>query len=143
MNIQSLFLPNNQAHAADSSTNTNNTNSTTSSSTTSTTQLTGNDFITLLTAQLQAQDPLDPMDPNQMVDELTEMNSLQELIGIKQDLDSMLGGTASSSGTGSSGNIAAANAAVNAYTHAGALNPAHQDFVIQQKLFPAQTSANS
>jgi len=44
-------------------------------------------FITLLTAQLQAQNPLNPMDPNQMVTELTSMNTLQEIIQIRQDMD--------------------------------------------------------
>jgi flagellar basal-body rod modification protein FlgD len=47
-------------------------------------------FITLLTAQLQAQDPLNPMDPNQMVNELTSMNTLQETIQIRQDMDSLV-----------------------------------------------------
>src|SRR5271169_1795809 len=50
-----------------------------------------NAFITLLTAQLQAQDPLNPMDPNQMVDELTSMNTLQQIIQIRQDLDTLAG----------------------------------------------------
>jgi hypothetical protein len=48
-----------------------------------------NAFITLLTAQLQAQNPLNPMDPNQMVSELTSMNTLQEIIQIRQDMDSL------------------------------------------------------
>jgi len=46
-------------------------------------------LITLLTAQLQAQNPLNPMDPNQMVTELTSMNTLQEIIQIRQDMDSL------------------------------------------------------
>ena len=49
-----------------------------------------NSFITLLTAQLQAQDPLNPMDPSQMVDQLTEVNSLQQLIQIQSDLQQAL-----------------------------------------------------
>lgn len=53
-------------------------------------QLDGNSFITLLTAQLQAQDPLNPLDPNQMVSELTEMNTLQQIIQIREDMDAML-----------------------------------------------------
>jgi flagellar basal-body rod modification protein FlgD len=140
MTLQGILMAGTQARAADSTSNTNSTDNTNSNSGTSTTQLTGNDFITLLTAQLQAQDPLDPMDPDQMVNELTEMNSLQELIGIKQDLDSLLGTTSDS---GSASNIAAANTAIASYTHAGALNPSYQDYVIQQKLFPTQTSANA
>ena len=53
-------------------------------------QLDGNSFITLLTAQLQAQDPLNPLDPNQMVSELTQMNTLQQIIQIREDMDAML-----------------------------------------------------
>jgi flagellar basal-body rod modification protein FlgD len=57
-------------------------------------------FITLLTTQLQTQDPLNPMDPNQMVSELTSMNTLQEIIQIRQDMDSLLTSTqGSTSGT--------------------------------------------
>lgn len=58
----------------------------TSSGSNSNSQLNPNSFITLLTAQLQAQDPLNPMDPSQMVDQLTEINSLQQLIQIQSDL---------------------------------------------------------
>ncbi len=53
------------------------------------TDLGPNAFIALLTAQLQAQNPLNPMDPNQMVSELTSMNTLQEIIQIRQDMDSL------------------------------------------------------
>ena len=72
--------------------------------------LNANSFLTLLTTQLQAQDPLNPMDPSQMVDQLTEINSLQQLIQIQSDLQTMLGtsssatqGTAGQSGTAASG----------------------------------------
>jgi|GEM_PF-1711764 len=62
--------------------------------------LDANSFITLLTAQLQAQDPLNPLDPNQMVDELTSMNTLQQIIQIRQDMDAMLANSqASTAGT--------------------------------------------
>ncbi len=61
-----------------------------SSTTDSNNQLGPNSFITLLTAQLQAQDPLNPMDPSQMVDQLTEINSLQQLIQIQSDLQQAL-----------------------------------------------------
>jgi len=76
--------------------------SSSSSTNSSSNQLNGNSFITLLTAQLQAQDPLNPMDPDQMVNELVSMNSLQQLIGIKQDLDNLTGAN-SSSGTAATG----------------------------------------
>src|SRR6202171_6860712 len=63
-----------------------------------------NAFITRLTSQLQAQDPLNPMDPNQMVNELTSMNTLQETIQIRQDMDSLVASNSAkppTSGTGS------------------------------------------
>jgi flagellar basal-body rod modification protein FlgD len=68
-------------------------NSPTSATTNSNNQLGPNSFITLLTAQLQAQDPLNPMDPSQMVNQLTQINSLQQLIQIQTDLQKVLGQT--------------------------------------------------
>src|ERR1700722_2710021 len=76
-----------------------------------------NSFITLLTAQLQAQDPLNPMDPNQMVDELTNMNTLQQTIQMRQDLDALLASTTGNApvttatvGTAAGGTSSAASA---------------------------------
>ena len=63
-----------------------------------------NSFITLLTAQLKAQDPLSPMDPDQMVNELTSINSLQQLVQIKADMDTLVG--ALPSGQSSNGSTA-------------------------------------
>lgn len=60
-------------------------------------------FITLLTAQLQAQDPMDPMSPEDMVNQLTEVSSLQQLVSINQTLTNMSTGiTATSTPTPSS-----------------------------------------
>ena len=50
-------------------------------------------FISLLTAQLQAQDPLNPMSPQDMVSQLTEVSSLQQLVNINQTLTSISTGT--------------------------------------------------
>jgi flagellar basal-body rod modification protein FlgD len=66
-------------------------NSPSSSTANANNQLGPNSFITLLTAQLQAQDPLNPMDPSQMVNQLTQINSLQQLIQIQTDLQQVLG----------------------------------------------------
>jgi flagellar basal-body rod modification protein FlgD len=49
-------------------------------------QLNGNDFITLLVAQLKQQDPTNPMDPTQFVSQLVQFNSLEQLISINQEL---------------------------------------------------------
>ncbi|MGH9394461.1 MAG: flagellar hook assembly protein FlgD [Terriglobales bacterium] len=46
----------------------------------------GNDFMTLLVAQLKNQDPTNPMDPTQFVTQLVQFNSLEQLININQDL---------------------------------------------------------
>ena len=43
-------------------------------------------FISLLTAQLKAQDPLNPMSPQDMVNQLTAVSSLQQLVNINQTL---------------------------------------------------------
>jgi flagellar basal-body rod modification protein FlgD len=67
-------------------------------------------FITLLTAQLQAQDPLNPMDPNQMVTELSSMNTLQETIQIRQDMDALVA-AAKTPAAGAPPNPAGANPA--------------------------------
>ena len=68
-----------------------------------TTQLNTQDFISILTAQLQKQDPLNPVDPTQFVGEMAQFSSLDELIGIKQDLDQVLQGTQPApTGTGTS-----------------------------------------
>jgi flagellar basal-body rod modification protein FlgD len=59
-------------------------------------QLTGNDFITLLAAQLQAQDPLNPIDPTTFVTQLVQFNQLEQLININQTLSGVAGATTSS-----------------------------------------------
>jgi len=56
-------------------------------------------FITLLTAQLQAQDPLNPMSPEDMVSQLTEVSSLQQLYSINQTLTDIATGTTPSTTT--------------------------------------------
>lgn len=56
-------------------------------STTSQQTLDGKAFMTLLLAQLQHQDPFQPMDPSQMVGQLVQFNSLNELIKIRQSLE--------------------------------------------------------
>jgi flagellar hook assembly protein FlgD len=43
------------------------------------------------------------MDPSQMVDQLTQINSLQQLIQIQSDLQTMLGGAGTATGSSGSG----------------------------------------
>jgi flagellar basal-body rod modification protein FlgD len=81
------------------SSNNTNTNSTQNASNNT---LGPDSFITLLTAQLQAQDPLSPMDPDQMVNELTSINSLQQIIQIRSDTDTLVSALGSGQGTSGS-----------------------------------------
>jgi flagellar basal-body rod modification protein FlgD len=76
--------------------------STTPSSTaaTASNMLTGADFMTLLVAQLKAQDPTAPMDPTTFVNQLVGFNSLQQLININGDLTPPATGTGSTPVTG-------------------------------------------
>src|SRR6185312_17381688 len=62
--------------------------------------LNGNDFITLLVAQLKNQDPTSPMDPTQFVTQLVQFNSLEQLMSINQEL-APPNAPASGSGSGS------------------------------------------
>jgi flagellar basal-body rod modification protein FlgD len=77
-----------------------------------------NSFITLLTAQLKAQDPLNPTDPDQLVNELTSINSLQQLVQIKADLDTLIG--ALPSGQSSNGTTAGSSSATTSVAPAAA-----------------------
>lgn len=60
------------------------------------------EFISLLVAQLKNQDPLNPTDGTQFLSQLTEINSLEQLLGIRQDLDKLSGSATPASATGSS-----------------------------------------
>jgi flagellar basal-body rod modification protein FlgD len=48
-------------------------------------------FLTLLTKQLQYQDPLSPLDTNQFTQQLVEFTSVEQQIETNQKLDSLLG----------------------------------------------------
>jgi flagellar basal-body rod modification protein FlgD len=61
------------------------------------------EFISLLVAQLKNQDPLNPADGTQFLSQLTQINSLEQLLGIRQDLDKLSGQTTPTSGSGSGG----------------------------------------
>lgn len=50
-------------------------------------------FMTLLVAQLKHQDPLQPQDGAQFVAQLSQFNSLDQLIGIRQTLEQMVAAT--------------------------------------------------
>jgi flagellar basal-body rod modification protein FlgD len=46
-------------------------------------------FMTLLVAQLKNQDPLAPQDGTEFVAQLTQMNSLDQLVGIRESIDKL------------------------------------------------------
>ena len=68
--------------------------------------ISANDFLTLLVTELQNQDPTANTDPNEYINQLVNVNSLEQLIDINQTLTTDLGGATSSSGTGSSAQVA-------------------------------------
>ncbi|MGH9412367.1 MAG: flagellar hook capping FlgD N-terminal domain-containing protein [Terriglobales bacterium] len=70
--------------------------STTSSSSQS---ISMSDFMTMLTAEMQNQDPTSPLDPSQFISQLTQVNSLEQLISINQDL-TPTSSTSAGTGTG-------------------------------------------
>jgi len=109
-----------QAAASSSSSSSSSGNSNNTSSASDPGGLNANSFITLLTTQLQAQDPLNPMDPSQMVSELTQMNTFEQLLQIRQDMDALVGlaqsGGAPAAGTPSTNSAAATNAVTGSAT---------------------------
>ena len=48
-------------------------------------------FLKLLVAQIQNQDPLNPLDPTQFVSQLAEFSSMEQLLEIRQTLESIHG----------------------------------------------------
>lgn len=50
-------------------------------------------FLKLLVAQMKNQDPLNPMDSTQFVTQLAQYSSLEQLIGLKQDADTLVSST--------------------------------------------------
>jgi flagellar basal-body rod modification protein FlgD len=50
---------------------------------------TGQDFMTLLVAQLQAQDPMDPMKPAEFMSQLAQLQTVAELSTISATLDQL------------------------------------------------------
>ncbi|HET7108469.1 MAG TPA: flagellar hook capping FlgD N-terminal domain-containing protein [Candidatus Acidoferrum sp.] len=111
-----------------------------SSTGTSNSTLGANSFITLLAAQLQAQDPTNPMDPSQMMGELVSLNTLQTLTNIQQILQVATGvnpGQTSPPGTGSGSNGANANSAPSSQAMSARMvngpSAANHDAIFQSK----------
>ncbi|MGA2960108.1 MAG: flagellar hook capping FlgD N-terminal domain-containing protein [Candidatus Korobacteraceae bacterium] len=74
----------------DATTPTTPTAQTTASSSTNTLSDTQSMFLTLLTTELKTQDPTAPEDPTQMVDQLVQFNSLNQLININGSMSTLV-----------------------------------------------------
>ena len=70
--------------------------------------ITSNDFLTLLVTEMKNQDPTANMDPNEYINQLVNVNSLQQLMSINQNLETVLG-ISPSSATSTSGSRQAAS----------------------------------
>lgn len=57
-------------------------------------------FMTLLVAQLKNQDPLAPQDGTEFVAQLTQMNSLDQLVSIRESIDKLVNYTQTGQSTG-------------------------------------------
>ena len=73
----------------DPTANSSGTNSATSGKTasTGTTQVTKNMFLQLLVAQIKNQDPTQPMDSTAFLSQLAQFSQLEQLVGIRQDME--------------------------------------------------------
>ncbi len=63
--------------------------------------ITANDFLTLLVTEMKNQDPTQPTDPTAYITQMTQVNSLQQLIGINQGISTLDEATGATSATGS------------------------------------------
>ena len=80
----------------------------TSTTSTSSAAISANDFLTLLVTEMQNQDPTANTDPNEYINQLVQVNSLEQLIGINQTLTTDLGPAPSSAPKSPTGHTAGA-----------------------------------
>jgi flagellar basal-body rod modification protein FlgD len=60
-------------------------------------------FLQLLVSQLQNQDPLNPADSTQFVTQLAQFSELEQVMGIRGDIESYHSAAVAATGTASSG----------------------------------------
>jgi flagellar basal-body rod modification protein FlgD len=58
-------------------------------------------FLNLLVAQLKNQDPMNPTDSTQFVSQLAQFSELEQVIGIRGDIESQINSTTTATGTSS------------------------------------------
>jgi len=63
-------------------------------------------FLQLLVAQLQNQDPLNPTDSTQFVSQLAQFSELEQVIGIRSDIETYMGDNSTSTTPATSGSTA-------------------------------------
>jgi len=56
-------------------------------------------FLQLLVAQLKNQDPLSPTDSTQFVAQLAQFSELEQVIGIRGDIETQMNGSTATTGT--------------------------------------------
>jgi flagellar basal-body rod modification protein FlgD len=56
-------------------------------------------FLQLLVAQLKNQDPMNPTDSTQFVSQLAQFSELEQVIGIRGDIETQMNSTSTSTGT--------------------------------------------
>lgn len=75
--------------------------------------ISANDFLTLLVTEMQNQDPTATTDPNEYINQLVQVNSLEQLIGINQTLSGALGSPTTSSSGDAANQAASASSLLN------------------------------
>jgi flagellar basal-body rod modification protein FlgD len=74
-----------------SSTSSSSSSSSAAATASSTAQSDTAEFISILSAELQSQDPTQPLDPTTFVTQLAQFSSLDELVNIRQDIETASG----------------------------------------------------
>jgi flagellar basal-body rod modification protein FlgD len=90
MNIQSVNNTNPFNETATDSPAVSSTRSAGSTSSSSSSGVDQNQFLKLLVTQLKNQDPMSPTDSTQFMGELAQFTQLQEVMGIHQDVNTLL-----------------------------------------------------
>jgi flagellar basal-body rod modification protein FlgD len=107
MNISALSPLSATSTTGTDPTNTTDTTDTSSSSTSGTDPLANETtFLQLLVAQLQNQDPMNPSDSTAFLTQLAQFTQVEQLVGIKQDTDTLAAQAGSQTTTQPSGTTA-------------------------------------
>jgi flagellar basal-body rod modification protein FlgD len=98
-----LETPIPSSSSSSSTSGTNATNQASTDATITSTDALGNEttFLQLLVAQIQNQDPTQPMDSSTFLTQLAEFTQVEQLIGIRQDVQELDPSSAAATGTSS------------------------------------------